>query len=122
MTPSNTSPPFPTPETGSASPSDQGFYDEDFRPKELEALYGRQVKLEEDIAMLRTYIKRVFAATGDSSPTVMIRALGALGLACTRMCLMLRQQSEAANADQNSASDAISRALEEVIQEMNLDR
>ena len=105
---------------GSGKPADtgEGFYHSSFTPREVEDLAGLDAQaLDDEINMLRVSTRRVFEiAKGVQELQQSIDALRALGMAATRLSVLLRSQTEV----QQQANQAIQSALNEVLQEMKL--
>ena len=108
-----------TPEPGPAPES--SFYAPQLEEEEIQDLRARLAKgLEDEIAVLRVYIRRVLdLANGSESLKESVQALGALGLASTRLANLLKVQQDLLG-DNSSARQAISQALSEVLEELGL--
>jgi hypothetical protein len=75
--------------------------------------------LEAEVAMLRSLIRRLFeGARLDDSPSALIEALRALGIASTRLAVLLRTQRLLDGGQQSQAMQIISEALAEVMAEI----
>ena len=96
----------------------EGFYNGAFTSREIRDLAGLESQaLDDEINMLRVSTRRVFEmANGVQELQQSIDALRALGMAATRLSVLLRSQSEV----QQQATQAIQCALNEVLQEMKL--
>lgn len=80
---------------GNTNAVKHGFYSRKFRPQELDDLdLLLSGNLEDEIAMLRVIIRRVFELTNAEDCTLQTWTAGieTLGKACTRMAGMLRTQ------------------------------
>ena len=80
---------------GNTNAVKHGFYSRKFRPQELDDLDLLMMgNLDDEIAMLRVIIRRVFDLTNAEDSTVETWTAGmeTLGKACTRMAGMLRTQ------------------------------
>jgi hypothetical protein len=99
-----------------------GFYSRIFQDREaldLEALLDSDLK--DEIAMLRVVIRRVLQYTEDvENLEDAVHLLSALGAASTRLASLLRVQKLLGGASE--ASDAISEALTQIVQDLNLDK
>jgi len=106
------------PRSGKPAEAGEGFYNGSFTPREIQDLTGLEAQaLDNEINMLRVSTRRVFElAKGVQELQQSIDALRALGMAATRLSVLLRSQSEV----QQQATHAIQCALNEVLQEMKL--
>jgi hypothetical protein len=97
-----------------------GIYTGYFTPEEDDFPLERLLRsnLEDEIAVLRLAIVRMWAvAEGTESLVSVIKVLGALGLACSRVAALLKTQKELAG-DTDEVAQALSRALASVTQEL----
>jgi hypothetical protein len=99
----------------------ESFYTPQLEEEEIQDLKARLARgLEDEIALLRIYTRRVLdLASGSESLKESVQALGALGLASTRLANLLKVQQELLG-DNNSARQAISQALSEVLDDLGL--
>ncbi len=85
-------------------------------PKELEA--ALQNGLEEEIVMLRKGIEKVFDFVEEAEDDkTLIRSLGALGLAATRLARLVKTETEIKGAA-NSTTSAITAAIDQTIKDL----
>jgi hypothetical protein len=77
--------------------------------------------LSGEIKMLRTSAAQVFAmADGIDDLSDAIAALGALGLAATRLERLLKAQSQLGSASQEDIAATLARALADVVDELGV--
>jgi hypothetical protein len=103
----------------SAGPS---FYERAFAALELRDLpQALKTGLVDEIAMLRVSMRRVFEASGgEQGPEEARLALGALGLAASRLASLLKTERELTGGN-DLVYNAISEALSQVLDEMRAD-
>lgn len=107
-----------------------GFYASSYDEREMRDLAslktGAPVGLQEEIAMLRVVIRRVFeqanrVAAGEDEASkelaVWSRILANLGTAAARLATLLRTEKQIAEQD-DTAARALSQAINEVLKEM----
>jgi len=99
-----------------------GFYSQRFSPLEILDLENAMVDgLDEEIALLRLTIRRVFdlaTEKGEDTET-WFKALSTLGLASTRLAGLVRTQ-KLIKSDSSSVASALSQALGEVCDELGI--
>jgi hypothetical protein len=105
----------------SAQTPPHGFYSRRFDPQELRDLEAaRSAGLSDEAAMLRVAIRRVFelASQADLSLQDWARTLDKLGAAAGRLARLLQAQKDL--GEENGVSAALSEAMSDVIEELNL--
>ncbi len=101
-----------------------GFYSRKFHAGDLEDLEsGSTASLEDEIAMLRVSIRRVFDFASENADDLdeWWKTLAVLGAASTKLASLMRTE-QALAGQRNAAAAALSQALSEVIQEMEEER
>lgn len=104
----------------------QGFYSKSFSRGEREALSALLAEgLQDEVAMLRVSIRRVFSLTDPSADLpqgeqaeVAMRALNTLSQACSRLGYLLQLESKMGGG--SSIGEAITMALEQVIADLGV--
>ena len=113
----------PTPRTQPDIPESQhhGFYSHGFHQVESEELHCLIAGgVQDEIAMLRVFIRRVFTlGDGIEDMDEAVRLLDTLGLSATRLANLVKTQ-KLLNNDQSEIAQDISQAIAEVIKEMGL--
>lgn len=107
---------------GNTNAVKHGFYSRKFRPQELDDLDLLMMgNLDDEIAMLRVIIRRVFDLTNGEDSTIETWTAGmeTLGKACSRMAGMLRTQHLIGRAG-NDALQTLRDALTNVTAELKL--
>jgi hypothetical protein len=96
-----------------------GLYARNFTDADLEDLGGVSGHLEDEIAMMRVGLKRVFdmACSTDHDLGVWRGALNDLGLGAYRLANLLKVERDLA-ANSPMIASALSEALEQVLEEM----
>jgi hypothetical protein len=106
---------------GNTNALKHGFYARKFTHSEHLDLESVGVGIDSEVAMLRVATRRMFdLANGEHDLESMIHITGALGQAATRLAGLLRTQKLLGGDDNSSVIRAISEAVAEVVQEMNL--
>ncbi len=100
-----------------------GFYSRQFKKMELDDLELLKEGLDDEIIMMRVITRRFMEAAADfedgpNDPKEMRDVLGALGLAATRLASLLKTNKVLMG--DRGRSEAISIALDEVMEEWNL--
>lgn len=98
-----------------------GFYSRQFQSGELLDLERvRGGDLQDEIDMLRVVMLRTLLLSQEyEEPEVMMKTLGALGLAAVRIIRLMKAQKSLAEGSRDVAQ-AISQALAEVVEEMGI--
>lgn len=100
-----------------------GFYSRQFRQIDLADLDAVSASLDDEITLLRVFMRRLLEASQDQEETEiedLRQTLSIIGSTSTKIATLLRTQAILTGGHQDDAKQAISQALAEVIQEMNL--
>ena len=102
----------------------EGLYNDRFRALELKVLsMVDSVSLEDEINLLRLYMRRVLVLAGSIDDlNLAIKVLNTLGSTSQRIMHLHKTQLQLTETRSDQVSSALTRALDQLVEEMELDQ
>lgn len=102
----------------------RGLYSDHFRKFELNVLsMVDSVSLEEEIKLLRLYMRRVLVLAGSIDDlNLAIKVLNTIGSTSQRIMNLHKAEMQFSESKSDQVSQALTRALDQLVEELELDK